>query len=242
MKLFIRPQSFSTISFDLDDTLYDNRPIIRQAEAASQQFLNHHYPKSQAWKIADWHRLKLTIIKQRPQLRHDPSLARQVMLECGLVELGYDATTAKLGATAVFDHFAMHRSHFSVSQQVLELLANLKQQYRLIGITNGNVDYQRIGLGDLLEFVLHPGQGFKQKPAADMFVQAAKRLNIPQRQILHVGDSAMSDVVGARQAGCQAVWLNPGFGVTKEAALTQQLPHIEINNIQELVKLKSFWR
>ncbi|GIU07963.1 haloacid dehalogenase [Shewanella sp. c952] len=240
MKLFIRPEAFSVISFDLDDTLYDNRPIIRQAEAASQQFLNQQYPKSQAWQVGDWHRLKLTLIKQRPQLRHDPSLARQAMLECGLVQLGYDARTAKAGATAVFDHFVIHRSHFSVSDPVLELLAKLKQNYRLIGITNGNVDYQRIGLGDLLEFVLHPGQGFKQKPAADMFVQAAKQLNIPLRQILHIGDSAMSDVVGARQAGCQAVWLNPGFGVTEEAALTLQLPHIEIGNIQELLKFKMF--
>lgn len=234
MKLFIRPEAFSVISFDLDDTLYDNRPIIRQAEAASQLFLNQQYPKSQAWQIGDWHRLKLTLIKQRPELRHDPSLARQVMLECGLVKLGYDARTAKLGTIAVFDHFAMHRSHFSVSQQVLELLGTLKQQYRLIGITNGNVDYQRIGLGDLLEFVLHPGKGTRQKPAADMFVQAAKRLNIPLEHILHVGDSAMSDVVGARQAGCQAVWLNPGFGADALTKLEMNLPHMQIDSIFQL--------
>jgi len=234
MKLFIRPEAFSVISFDLDDTLYDNRPIIRQAEAASQQFLNQQYPKSQAWQIGDWHRLKLTLIKQHPQLRHDPSLARQAMLECGLVELGYDAHTAKAGATAVFDHFVLHRSHFSVSNPVLELLAKLKQNYRLIGITNGNVDYQRIGLGGLLEFVVHPGQGFKQKPAADMFVQAAKQLNIPLRQILHVGDSAMSDVVGARQAGCQAVWLNPGFGADALTKLENNLPHMQIDSIFQL--------
>lgn len=234
MKLFIRPEAFSVISFDLDDTLYDNRPIIRQAEAASQQFLNQQYPKSQAWQVGDWHRLKLTLIKQRPQLRHDPSLARQAMLECGLVQLGYDARTAKAGATAVFDHFVIHRSHFSVSDPVLELLAKLKQNYRLIGITNGNVDYQRIGLGELLEFVLHPGQGFKQKPAADMFVQAAKQLNIPPRQILHVGDSASSDVVGARQAGCQALWLNPGFGADALAILGKNLPHLQIDSIFQL--------
>ncbi|MEZ9196923.1 HAD-IA family hydrolase [Shewanella sp. 10N.286.54.B9] len=237
MKIYLRPQPFSVISFDLDDTLYDNRPIIRQAEAASQQFLNQQYPKSQAWQIGDWHRLKLTLIKQHPQLRHDPSLARQAMLECGLVELGYDAHTAKAGATAVFDHFVLHRSHFSVSKQVLELLARLKQRYRLIGVTNGNVDYQRIGLGEMLEFVLHPGQGFKQKPAADMFIQAASRLDIPLEQILHVGDSANSDVAGARQAGCQAVWLNPGFGADMLSVAGKYLPHIQIKSIFQLEQL-----
>ncbi len=237
MKLFIRPEAFSVISFDLDDTLYDNRPIIRQAEAASQQFLNQQYPKSQAWQIGDWHRLKLALIKQHPQLRHDPSLARLVMLECGLVELGYDVSTAKAGALAVFEHFAMHRSHFSVSKQVLELLARLKQRYRLIGVTNGNVDYQRIGLGEMLEFVLHPGQGVKQKPAADMFIQAASRLDIPLEQILHVGDSANSDVAGARQAGCQAVWLNPGFGADMLSVAGKYLPHIQIKSIFQLEQL-----
>ena len=237
MKIYIRPHPFEAISFDLDDNLYDNRPIIIAAEKALQQFLYQHYPKATAWQFDDWRALKSRMLSRSPELRHDTSKARLQMLELGLIELGYDTETAKVGAKAGLENFVLHRSHLKVSAEVLELLAQLKQKYRLVGITNGNVDYQRIGLGELLEFVLHPGIGYPQKPAADMFELAASKLALPLDKILHVGDSAKSDVDGARGAGCQAVWLNPGFGVALKSLPKQQLPHIEISSIMQLRRL-----
>lgn len=237
MKVFIKPQAFSAISFDLDDTLYDNRPIIQAAEAASQQFLHQHYPKSTKWRLSDWHQLKSDLLRQRPELRHDTSLARIVMLVHGLRALGYGAEVANTGAKAVLEQFILHRSEFKVSKEVIELLQSLKQHYRLVGITNGNVDHHRIGLAGIFEFVLHPGHDVQQKPAQDMFVQAAMKLAIPLASMLHVGDSASSDVDGARLAGCQAVWLNPGFGVMEKSALQRQLPTIEISDIHSLAVL-----
>ncbi|GIU43785.1 haloacid dehalogenase [Shewanella sairae] len=237
MNIFIRPQAFEAISFDLDDTLYDNRPVIVAAEKALQNFLQQHYPKAVAWQFDDWRALKSRMLRRSPELRHDTSKARLQMLELGLNELGYDTETAKVGAKAGLAHFALHRSHFKVSAEVIELLAQLKQKYRLVGITNGNVDYQRIGLGGVFEFVLHPGLGYPQKPAADMFELAASKLALPLDKMLHVGDSAKSDVDGARAAGCQAVWLNPGFGVSSKSLATGQLPHIEISSVMQLRQL-----
>ncbi|MGS0682765.1 HAD-IA family hydrolase [Shewanella sp. 125m-7] len=234
MKIFIRPQAFQAISFDLDDTLYDNRPIIYAAEAKLQTFLHQHYPKTTKWQFSDWRKLKLELFIERPELRHDTSLARLVMLERGLQLLGYHAQQAKAGAKAALEYFMIQRSHFTVSSEVVELLTALKTRYRLIGITNGNVDHQRIGLEGAFEFVLHPGQGFKQKPSADMFTHAAEKLALPLSSILHVGDSASSDVDGARRAGCQAVWLNPGFGVNDKSNANGQLPHIEIASVLQL--------
>ncbi|GIU27650.1 HAD-IA family hydrolase [Shewanella sp. MBTL60-007] len=237
MKIYIRPQAFQAISFDLDDTLYDNRPIIIQAESELQTFLHQAYPKSAKWQLADWRRLKLALFRESPELRHDTTVARLTMLERGLLQLGYDAQTAKAGAKAGLEHFVKYRSHFKVSTEVIELLAQLKQKYRLIGITNGNVDHQRIGLEGLFEFVLHPGHGYKQKPSAEMFVLAAEKLGLPLASILHIGDSAKSDVYGARRAGCQAVWLNPGFGVIDKSSAYGMLPHIEISSVQQLRQL-----
>ncbi|GIU20556.1 MULTISPECIES: HAD-IA family hydrolase [unclassified Shewanella] len=239
MKIYIRPQAFEAISFDLDDTLYDNRPVIIKAEAAMLQFLHQSYPQSTKWQFDDWRKLKLALFKHSPDLRHDTSLARLVMLEHGLKKLGYDEKLAKAGANAALEHFVKHRSNFKVSDEVVELLTQLKQKYRLIGITNGNVDYQRIGLAEVFEFVLHPGHGYKQKPSSDMFALAATKLDLPLASILHVGDSAKSDVDGARRAGCQAVWLNPGFGVAEKSAVHSQLPHIEISSIMQLSQVCS---
>ncbi|GIU36599.1 HAD-IA family hydrolase [Shewanella schlegeliana] len=237
MKVYIRPQAFQAISFDLDDTLYDNRPIIVQAEAELQSFLHQAYPKSAKWQFADWRRLKFALFRESPELRHDTTAARLAMLERGLLQLGYDAQTAQTGAQAGLDHFVKHRSHFKVSTEVIELLTQLKQKYRLVGITNGNVDHQRIGLEGVFEFVLHPGHGYKQKPSTEMFILAAEKLGLPLASILHIGDSAKSDVDGARRAGCQAVWLNPSFGGTEKSIANVLLPHIEISSVQQLRQL-----
>ncbi|PKG75005.1 HAD family hydrolase [Shewanella sp. Choline-02u-19] len=234
MNISIRPQAFSVISFDLDDCLYDNRPIIAQAEAAMQQFLLQHYPRSTQWQFSDWRQLKMSLLAEQPALKHDTSLARLILLQHGLIALGYSAAEAKKGAKAGLEHFRFYRSNFSVSKEVIVLLTLLKQHYRLIAISNGNVDYQRIGLGDIFEFALSPGNGLKQKPAKDMFVHAAQKLGTPLSSILHVGDSAKSDVDGARKAGCQAVWLNPGFGAKEYAKAHQQLAHITLSDIQLL--------
>jgi HAD superfamily hydrolase (TIGR01509 family) len=43
------------------------------------------------------------------------------------------------------------------------------------------------------------------KPAPAIFREAARRLDLPPRQVLHVGDSWELDVVGALAAGCGAV-------------------------------------
>ncbi len=44
MQVFLRPGTIEAISFDLDDTLYDNRPIIAAAEGALLEWLAKEYP------------------------------------------------------------------------------------------------------------------------------------------------------------------------------------------------------
>ncbi len=49
------------------------------------------------------------------------------------------------------------------------------------------------------------------KPAAAIFLSAARSLGVPASDVLHVGDSFAADVVGAKRAGMQAAWLTrPG--------------------------------
>lgn len=231
---YINLTNIGAISFDLDDTLYDNRPIILKAESGLERFLHHAYPLTIKFKRADWLSLKHNLIKARPELCHDTGLARVAMLTQGLCHLGYSKKEAEAGAQSGLHCFLQYRSDFTVSKPVLGLLEALAEKYTLVGITNGNVDAKRIGLGSLLDFVLSPGHGVRMKPAPDMFNMAVDRLNISAASLLHVGDSHSSDVMGARLAGCQSIWLNPGFGVEDAAQASGTLPHIEISDISEL--------
>ncbi len=234
-KCYLRARPFYAISFDLDDTLYDNGPVIRAAEHSLLDFLQTTYPETVRWQRADWLKLKTELITHYPELAHDATAARLVMLEQGLMTLGYSREESAEGAQAGLDCFLHKRSDFDVSLSVINLLETLSTRYPLIGITNGNVDADRIGLGHALKFVLHPGEGARMKPYPDMFYSACRKLDIPLHGLLHVGDSHASDVQGARLAGCQSAWLNPKFDGAKSAMGHGLLPHVEVNSLQDLV-------
>ncbi|MFF5308786.1 HAD family hydrolase [Streptomyces massasporeus] len=48
-----------------------------------------------------------------------------------------------------------------------------------------------------------------RKPATRIFLEAARRLGLPPRAVLHVGDSVTADVVGALRAGMHAGFIGP---------------------------------
>lgn len=236
---YIRTRDFRAISFDLDDTLYDNRPVLKQAEASLMAFLYREYGRSCRWGRSDWIALKTALLLQHPELVHDTTAARLIMLEQGLLGFGYSRLDAENGAKAGLEHFLRERSNFCVSKPVIDLLEQLGQSYPLIGLTNGNVDAGKIGLDSVFQFVLHPGDGTRKKPYPDMFYTACRRLSIAHQTLLHVGDSYLNDVQGARRAGCQSVWLNPAYDRTSVDKGTGMLPHIEIGDISELSTLLS---
>jgi REG-2-like HAD superfamily hydrolase len=53
------------------------------------------------------------------------------------------------------------------------------------------------------------GEEGVEKPDAEIFHRACRRIGLPPAQVVHVGDSYTADVVGARAIGMQALW----FGV-----------------------------
>ncbi|MCT7943079.1 HAD-IA family hydrolase [Shewanella holmiensis] len=229
-----RLKPFKAISFDLDDTLYDNQPIIANAVKQSFALLHRDYPASAQWTTKDWLQCKLAQQALHPELKHDTSAARYTMLREGLLQLGYNETQATQGAQAGLACFQHYRSDFKVAEDVIAILQTLKTRFTLVGITNGNVDASRIGLSQVLEFVLHPGYGVKMKPHSDMFTLACKQLAILPSELLHIGDHPHSDIVGAKMVGCQTVWLNP-CQQNRDKKPSSLLPQITIMHLSKLL-------
>lgn len=46
------------------------------------------------------------------------------------------------------------------------------------------------------------------KPRSELFEEALRRYHLKSNEVLHVGDSLVSDVCGVQQVGIKAVWLN----------------------------------
>lgn len=63
---FYRPlERISAITFDLDDTLYDNRPVIARTEQQSVAFLQQYHPNLALLQPADFQRLRAELLAQR---------------------------------------------------------------------------------------------------------------------------------------------------------------------------------
>lgn len=228
MQLFKALSPVRVLSFDLDDTLYDNTPVIAAAEQAMLQTLAQHAPLTTRTDSDFWWQQRLKLAKAQPDLRHDVGRWRLLGIAAGLVSLGLAQCEAGEIAELAYDTFLNERTRITLQPAVIHLLSALAQHYKLIAITNGNACIYKMGIGELFQFSLQAGPDGRMKPYADMFLVAAKRLQVAPTQILHIGDSHRADVMGALNAGCQAAWLD------HYQSTVSVLPHIRLTDVQQL--------
>jgi len=95
---------------------------------------------------------------------------------------------------------------------VLRTLA--RQGFRLALISNADEDdpviqvLLRAGIGVDFEAVVTSQGAGAYKPASKIFEHALWKMDLAPEEVLLVGDSPASDILGAARAGIRAVWLN----------------------------------
>jgi putative hydrolase of the HAD superfamily len=84
--------------------------------------------------------------------------------------------------------------------------------YRLIITSNWQCGLAHfcteLGIGEYFELVCASAEIGSEKPDGAIFAEAARRLALPPDRILHVGDSPVDDIEGARRAGMRAVLID----------------------------------
>ncbi|MGV6989787.1 HAD-IA family hydrolase [Testudinibacter sp. P80/BLE/0925] len=238
MRFYRQLQPFKIISFDLDDTLYDNHAVIMEAEtqflAVLQRLALPHLPAELLKER--WREVKSAVALADPLLSEDVVRWRITALEWLLRQSAVSADKIEPIITQVMAHFVHWRHQISVPSQSLEILNYLAQRYPLAAITNGNVDPQKIGL-DHFSLCLRGGEHGRAKPHFDLFEQTARYFNVRSEQILHIGDNLQTDVQGAIQAGCQAVWLNLTDDHLHSNPQSRNLPTLELTDLSQLLRL-----
>jgi putative hydrolase of the HAD superfamily len=246
MKIYRRLSTIKAISFDLDDTLYNNKPVMMAIEesmiayfanlpvlqakksdwpAKQSNELNHHF----------WYTFRSQATIAQPDLAHDVVQVRLVTYRLGFIALGLSEQAADYEAQAALDYFITLRSNFIVPEMSKTLLERLSKKYPLVAISNGNVDTQAINISKYFQYIYHAGWQaggtlLRQKPCVDMFDLACQQLSISPSQLLHVGDCGRADIQGALRAGCQTAWLSC-YDVGKPITV---LPHIALSKLSEL--------
>lgn len=237
MKFYRRWHNVRAMTFDLDDTFYDNHPYIRLAEQRMFEHLNRECPEVRDLPKARWKQARRQVLQTQPELANDMILLRQQVLQLVLTACGYQGEDLRKAWQSAYDIFYFERSNFQVDEKIIAVLEQLAQRYPLVAITNGNVDLKRIGIAPYFDLALHASAQQPMKPHPSMFQKAAAHLKLPPQAILHVGDNLEKDVLGAINAGFRGAWYahNRPMSLASEPATV--LPDIELQSLEELLLL-----
>ncbi|SHI02350.1 HAD-IA family hydrolase [Ferrimonas marina] len=236
LQFYRRLQPVQALSFDLDDTLYDNPPVLKRAEQRLVDWLQQAISAPLAGDRDFWRLHKNQVASSQPELMQCSTQWRLAALTSGALGLGLASNEAQQLAQQAMERFLVWRSDIQVPAENLALLEALAQRYPLAVITNGNADVSRFMPQIPFACVLNAGPDGPQKPAPDLFHRCCQQLGLAPSQLLHIGDHPDTDVAGALSAGCQAVWLNPRpDGRPRPAGA--RLPTAAVDSLQALRQL-----
>ena len=102
------------------------------------------------------------------------------------------------------------------------------------GVLTNGYKYQhekmkRSGVGNLAPFYIVSGDFGCHKPCKEVFIEASKKINLPCEEILFVGDTAETDIIGAQSVGMKTAWIRMGRSYPLE-----NKPDFEIDHVKEL--------
>lgn len=193
-----------TITLDLDDTLWAIGPVIRRAEERLQAWLVAQYPGVAGSLLpGELAKIRTAVLAENVEHAHDLTfLRREVILRIGQ-SAGYNVDT-----DAAFQVFDDARNDLELFPDVRPALASLKTRFRLIAVTNGNANLEKIGIREYFDGHISARSAGAAKPAPSIFQAAVIAGGAPAEHTLHVGDHPSMDIHGARAAGLRAVWIN----------------------------------
>jgi len=197
-------RTITTITLDLDDTLWAIGPVIARAERQLRDWLASNYPRVPTeFSHDDIQSLRKQVIAEYADRSHDLTfLRREIIARMG------QAAGYTIDVDAAFDVFDAARNDLDLYPDVRPALSSLTQRFTLIAVTNGNADLDKIGIGDLFDGFVSARTAGAAKPASQIFNAAVEAGGAVAAQTLHVGDHPQLDINGAREAGLWAVWIN----------------------------------
>lgn len=225
-------ESIAVIAFDLDDTLWPCMPTIHRAEEATYQWLQQNYTR-----VTD-HYSKRALFEMRREFMNlnedyhiDLSLMRREMLAELARQFDYPV---KPMVEEGFDLFYRLRHDVDFYDDVFPVMQQLQGKYLLGSISNGNASAGLTPLNDYFDFYINAADVMARKPARKIYQAFCDYFTVQPEHCVYVGDDPEYDVVGARDAGMQTVWVN-----RENSEWPQELrpAQAEINNLHQLLGL-----
>ena len=196
------------ITFDLDDTLWDNKPTITNAEIETRKWIEDRVGTIDWGDLNEFLQLRETLIKKDRSIAWDISKLRIEIFKEKIKGLASDNDITKLAEEA-FAYFLKKRHEIELFPGVEGALKTLSENYMLGVLTNGNADIYKLSIGKYFEFTISSLEAQNSKPNKSHFELAKSHLpNLKYSEMLHVGDHQINDILGAHALGIEVLWFN----------------------------------
>ena len=197
------------ITFDLDDTFWDIRSTIINAEINSRKWSEDKIGEKIEWgTFEDFMKIRSELVKEDSSLEYDLGMLRKKTIAYHVKKFFQDTNDLNEFIEDAYNFFLGERHKVTFYDGVIEVLEELSSKYRLGVLTNGNADVNKLGIGNLFDFSISSMDVKSNKPNQAHFVKASELSQVAFKDTLHVGDHPVNDILGARELGINTIWFN----------------------------------
>jgi len=197
---------YKILSFDLDNALYDNQPVITKAEEMSKNFLDEEFKKEgKSFDFEGFLSIRNGLMLSNDPLFENLTRMRKEALSRVCCVLSNGANVAE----AALSLFLEHRSKVTILPEIKLMLAALSERYILVTASNGNCDIRQSSIGEYFDTFWSATMDIRAKPHPQMLERILSHYDVTARDILHIGDSIEKDGGCAKNAGADFYKLAP---------------------------------
>lgn len=131
------------------------------------------------------------------------------------------------------------KKHIYLYDETLEVLDELKGNYKLLMLTNGAPHLQKTKLSlspelaPYFDHIVISGDFGHGKPNTELFNYALSLLEgIEKSEVVMIGDNPMTDILGASKFGIDSIWINHD-GIELEDVV----PTFEVSRLREIMPI-----
>ncbi len=225
----IRPECVRAVVFDAVGTILTPRPEVAEAYYRHGQSLGATLAQEEVRRR--FHRAFSSLFGSAPLEPCSEQSERELWARVVREVFADQPVDHRRLFERLWDHFAQPR-HWQLLPGVEELWPRLHRAgYRLAVASNFDRRLEAICRGkpplDLADEVFTCSALAVRKPSVRFFQEIARRLELPPEACLMVGDTLPADVLPARQAGWQAVWLRGETGLPEDPTAVPAIGRLE---------------
>lgn len=228
-----------TIIFDVDDTLYDQAQSFHKTvrKLFQEPFTNEEI--DQLYKASRKYSEILFDQSEAGEISQFEWQTGRIIAACQDINIPIDTEKA----TIFHETYVTEQKNITLFPEVEELLNVLFKEGKKLGIlTNGEEKHQAMKIKQLnlsrwipAEMTFISGTIGHAKPKREVFDFIEQKLDLDQSKTVYIGDNFEKDIIGAKQAGWQAIWMNHRKKDLPADATYK--PDKEVHSAKELLEL-----